>query len=841
MKQTLVFLCVCVSVVTLWAEPALVLMERGDLKALEGRASVLRHLRYESFVAAEISDLEAAGVAYRIIDEKYIPDHYLLVRGHQQVQRKGLPVLWQDIKGALVRLPAPMDEYITERVGGEVPLETPPPIRRESRPPSHLDDPALDQWLEDLSNEVNADTLFGFVSTLASYNRYTRWTSNDDAAAWILNKFESYNLDSAYYHEFTATGSGWSRTAKNIVAVKNGAVYPDSIIVIGGHMDATSQSPSTAAPGADDNATGTAGTIEAARLLSQYSFSHTLMFMAFNGEEQGLQGSDALADAMAAAGREVVAMLNMDMIGYYDPADEDLFIEGFFTGTSSAWLMDVLWDNCLQFTALAPYLYQSDGWGSDHVSFHNAGYPAVLSIENEYGSYPCYHNTCDLPDQITASFLREMALVNILSGAELAGPLGTGSISGTVSLEGTSDYSGVTVSVVGGTAGAVSLVSGYYLVESLLAGSYDLAFAKTGWLADTLTGIIVLEAQETSGQNIFLSAAAPGSVAGTIMLSGGGGALTDGIVYIEGTVDNVNPDGSYLISPVYAGQYPITAALDDYALGSQVVTLTDGQNLTGVDLTLHPFWDLEASDYNLDNGGTGWGWGIDGIAGSHSPSNVWGTELSGDYTNCGDYRLEMPPVCLANLDSARLTVWHWYDIEPSGPTVDYDGANVKLAVFGTENWQVINPDGGYPEGAGYTCNPIQNQAAYNGATGGWLQAVFNLDAFLGQSVKLMFHLGSDVGVPHRGWYLDDLALTGWHSVPTTPDAVEDLIILQSGADMRLSWSPSSGATQYKVYRGPEAYQPIGAMTLVSTETDTTYLDEDTAGLTNAFYLIIAEN
>ncbi|MBM3324054.1 MAG: M28 family peptidase [Calditrichaeota bacterium] len=840
MKRATIFLCFCAFVGAAWAKPALVIVHRSDLKGLENKVEILRDLRETAFAAAELADLDAAGIPYQLIDKEYAPNHYLLVQGHRQAAKKGFPILWQDRKGALLRLDRPLDETIPERVGGEEPLEARPPGVRESHPILHLDDPNLDAWLQTLAGQVNADSLFSFVSTLASYNRYTRWTSNDAAAAWILAKFISYGVDSAYYHEFLASGSGWSRTAKNVIGVKNGVVYPDSIIIIGGHMDATSQSPSVAAPGAEDNATGTAAAIEAARLFQQYEFSHTIMYIGFNGEEQGLQGSAALANAMAAAGRKIGAVFNLDMIGYYDPAGADLFIEGFYTGVSSLWLMDVLEDNCLQFTTLTPYIYGSNGWGSDHVSFHNAGYPAVMSIENEYDSYACYHNTCDLPNQITPSFLRQMALVSIVSTAELARPQGTASISGIVTLEGTSDYSGVSVSVIGGTESTESAANGYYRLENLLGGTYNLAFSKTGWTSDTLTGIVVIAGQETPGQNIFLYGAAPGSISGTVTLSGGSGNITDAIVYVNEVVSLVGGDGSFMVAPVYAGQYALTAALDNYALASQVISLGDGENLTGISFTLYPYWDFESSNYGLNNDGTNWGWGTDATAGYHSATRVWGTALGGNYTNCTDYRLIMPPVCLANLDSARLIIWHWYDIEASGPTTDYDGANVNLALFGTQNWQVIEPVGGYPQGAGYTCNPIQNQPAYNGQTGAWVQAVFNLNSFLGQSVRVRFRLGTDIGVTRRGWYLDDIALLGWPSV-VVPKQVEDLVIIPVGESVQLAWSAAGGATHYKIYRGTEPFQPIEAMSLLNTQSETIYLDEGAAGLTEAFYVVIAGN
>ncbi len=826
--------------VSAWAKPALVVIDADDLKVAESHAVVLRDLGPRLFLAAELSDL--AGLSYQIVDSEYLPGHYLLVRGASRAAERGLPMLWQDEAGALLKLPDTLDGLSLELSGGEERLEAASPAPGDHHRPPPLDDPALDAWLTALAANVNADSLFTMVSTLATYNRYTRWASNDNAAAWVRDKLLSYGLDSVYYHAFTASGSGWSRTAQNVIGVLNGTTHPDSIVIVGGHMDATSENVSQGAPGADDNATGTAGMLEAARLLSQHEFGYTIMFVAFNGEEQGLQGSAALAQNMAAANRHVLGLLNMDMIGYYDPAGTDLWLEGFYTGNNSIWLTDVLWDNCLQFTDLAPYLYPSNGWGSDHESFHNAGFAAVLSIETEYDSYACYHHLCDLPNQVTATFLRKMALVNIVSSAELAQPQGSGGIAGTVTLEGTQNYADVSVRVVNGSAATQSMANGSYTLSNLLAGTYDVAFARTGWIGDTLTSIVVLDGQQTVGQNMFLNAATPGSISGTLALSGGGGVITDAIVYVDDVFVFAAANGVYELSPIFSGPHVVTAALDNYALASTVVTLADGQNLTGVNLTLYPLWDLEATNFGLDNNNSGWAWGTDAVAGSHSPTHVWGTVLGANYINCGNYRLDMPPVSLAHLDSAKLTFWHWYDIEPSGPTVDYDGANVKIAPFGTENWQVLQPVGGYPQGAGYTCNPIQNEPAYNGTSGAWLPATFDLSAYLGQTVEIRFHLGSDQGVTRRGWYLDDLALTAWHSVqPAAPEAVADLTVYPSGDDIQLRWSPSAGATGYRIYRSPDSDQPLENWSLLAEQPGTIYLDMDAAGLARAFYVVIATN
>jgi hypothetical protein len=819
-----------------WSKPVLLMLDRNDLTRSTAPVQVIREMSNDVIVTTDQSLLAALNVPYKMLDADYLPHHYLFVRRGQPLAVNS-QVLWDDNGRLLVRV----EDEISEWTGGQSPLEKAPAVTRESRRPSHLDDPALDAWLTNLAGQVNADSLLSYVTKLASWNRYARYATNDTAAAWIRAKFLAFGYDSVYYHTFTASGSGWSRTDKNIIAVLPGTASPDSIVMIGAHMDATSQSPSTAAPGADDNGSGTAGMLEAARLLAGQSFTHTIMFVAFNAEEQGLQGSAALASTMATQGRRVIGLLNMDMIGYYEAGGADLWIEGFRTGTVSQWLINLVNDNCLQFSSLVPYIYPNEGFGSDHESFHDAGFTAILAIENEYENYSCYHNTCDLPARVTASFMRNMASVVIVTGAELAVPLGSGSISGHVILNGGSDYSGVRVSVAGGAAADTTDVGGVYQIAGLMPGTYSLAFSKSGYVSDTLRNIVVTAGANTPNHDISLSQSAPGSISGTVTISGGSGIMTNVIVYDGSQIAHPATGGGYSLSPLDAGSHVITAALNGYALASQTVTLASGQALSGVNLTLYPTWDLEASNYNL-TANTGWAWGTDATTGAHSGTKVWGTVLGGNYINCADYQLQIPAVSLANLDSARLTFWHWFDIEPNGATQYYDGANVSVSPVGSSVWTVITPDGGYPAHASGTCNPMQNELAYAGSGTSWRQASFSLNAYLGQTLRVRFHLGADGGVVRRGWYLDDLVLAGWHSVVSMPpEPVMDLTLAATDSGMVLSWTATTGATQYRIYRGTIFGQSINDMQLLNTQTATVYNDTTAGDLPMAFYIVVAAN
>ena len=104
----------------------------------------------------------------------------------------------------------------------------------------------------------------------------------------------------------------------NAVAIQRGTERPNDVVIITGHIDSRVSDPMDAtkdAPGANDDGSGTAAVLEAARVLSKHKFPGTIVFAALSGEEQGLNGGKILADYAKAQGWNVVANLNNDIIG----------------------------------------------------------------------------------------------------------------------------------------------------------------------------------------------------------------------------------------------------------------------------------------------------------------------------------------------------------------------------------------------------------------------------------------------------------------------------------------------------------------------------------------------
>jgi Zn-dependent M28 family amino/carboxypeptidase len=194
-----------------------------------------------------------------------------------------------------------------------------------------------------------------------------------------------------------------------VVGEQTGTTTPEKIYIIGGHYDHLEDD----RPGGDDNASGTAGVLEAARVLSQYQFESTIRFIAFNAEEDGLAGSeDYVNNHVIPAGENIVGMINLDMILRPGSDVDPLAIIDAEVETHTNHVASVAWAQAYQ-QAAADYvpaltvndtIIHYDDFGTDHERFIVAGYPAFLVIENsepdweEANQY--YHSFEDASDRL---------------------------------------------------------------------------------------------------------------------------------------------------------------------------------------------------------------------------------------------------------------------------------------------------------------------------------------------------------------------------------------------------------------------------------------------------------
>lgn len=191
-----------------------------------------------------------------------------------------------------------------------------------------------DPEIEKMVNEVSGDSLQSYINTLVSFGtRSTLSTQTDPkrgigaARNWVLEKFNEFAKKSAGRLSAvidTTTVEAGSRIASplllgNVMATLRGTDPNDHrIFIISGHLDSRRSDvmdKTGDAPGADDDGSGTAAVIECARIMSQYSFPATILFVAVSGEEQGLYGSTFMANKAKKENWDIRAVLNNDIIG----------------------------------------------------------------------------------------------------------------------------------------------------------------------------------------------------------------------------------------------------------------------------------------------------------------------------------------------------------------------------------------------------------------------------------------------------------------------------------------------------------------------------------------------
>jgi hypothetical protein len=342
------------------------------------------------------SKIANLGLTYEVLDESMRGNSYYVVfpRSNASLEDLGdrVRVLMADRFDAVIE--AEPDQAVALAAAGfEIARVFVRPIRPSEKrraPFPYRVSTQVDSLIHKIVEAVSGASVDAYVQRLQDFE--SRWAHHDScqaAANYIKAQFDSFGIDSVYFHYFSPIFTD------NVVAVIPGVSQPDKMIVIGGHYDAVTAIPDSC-PGADDNASGTSCVLECARVLSGYEFDYTLVFIAFGAEEQGLLGSETWAAEAAARGDDIVAMLNVDMIGYLHVGDVlDLDI---VTNASSEWLRDRAVD------AGALYVPELDvvtgstpgGAGSDHVSFWNHGYDAIMFFEDSDNYSPYMHTVSDV-------------------------------------------------------------------------------------------------------------------------------------------------------------------------------------------------------------------------------------------------------------------------------------------------------------------------------------------------------------------------------------------------------------------------------------------------------------
>ena len=354
-----------------------------------------------------------------------------------------------------------------------------PPDKEIEPALSYFPHPGLVSNLDSLMALVSAESIRCYVQRLQDFQ--TRYTNTDSfwaSSRWIFDRFQSWGYDSLETQEFE-----WLQdTSRNVIVTKISDVYPDRVIVIGGHFDSVvydSGDPYIFAPGADDNASGTAMVMEIARILANTPLKKTIRFVTFGAEEQGLLGSQFYVYYALQRGENIELMINADMIG--NLAD-DFWNFNINCNEAGEPYGQVLSQMAAENTALVPQIDVGEFYGSDNYPFDLAGFRTVFSQEGDFS--PNWHLPSDIIDNMSIEYMTDVVRSNLGLLYIVAGlPLPVGGLSAANAGDGSTAYLDWTLSpeqdvmgyeVLGGVdRDAIGVMDTAYMPADTISGLND--------------------------------------------------------------------------------------------------------------------------------------------------------------------------------------------------------------------------------------------------------------------------------------------------------------------------------------------------------------------------------
>lgn len=252
---------------------------------------------------------------------------------------------------------------------------------------------SVNVWL----SQVSASQITNTIGSLTSFNnRFYTTASGAQASDWIANEWRSLASQLAGVNVEQISHSGYNQ--KSVVLTIQGSETPDEWVVVGGHLDSTIGSRTneqSIAPGADDDASGIASVSEIIRVLSENNFQpkRSVAFMAYAAEEVGLRGSQDIANAYKAQGKNVVSVLQLDMTNYQGSTEDIVFMTDYTDSNLTQFLANLI----DEYIPSLNYGYDRCGYAcSDHASWTNVGYSSAMPFESKFNDYnPNIHTSQD--------------------------------------------------------------------------------------------------------------------------------------------------------------------------------------------------------------------------------------------------------------------------------------------------------------------------------------------------------------------------------------------------------------------------------------------------------------
>ncbi len=264
-------------------------------------------------------------------------------------------------------------------------------------------------FIQTLINKAQRETFETSLKKLISFStRHSTSVEYAKAAAAARKELQAMNYKTRL-QKIDVNGGA----SRNVIADKIGSgIGARAVVIVTAHLDSINLEggPLAAAPGADDNASGSAGLLEIARAFENHRSVHDLRLILFGGEEQGLFGSKHYIASLSATERaRIRAVVNMDMIGALNSRSRSVLLEG---APMSQVMINKLSQAATDYAALTVET-SLNPFASDHVPFINAGIPAVLTIEGSDNANGDIHSARDTVEKINYDLALEILRMNV--------------------------------------------------------------------------------------------------------------------------------------------------------------------------------------------------------------------------------------------------------------------------------------------------------------------------------------------------------------------------------------------------------------------------------------------
>jgi hypothetical protein len=263
----------------------------------------------------------------------------------------------------------------------------------------------------DMIGQINETMLWNYHHGLMKFGvRYTGTVNCSLAAQYIYDSFQAMGLH-VEYQDWSYDGF----SSKDVVATLQGTdTNSTAYYILSGHFDTVA-----AGPGADDDGSGAAAVIAIASVLSKYHFNHTIKFITFSGEEVGTYGSFTYARDASFRGDNIVAVLNMDMIGFANTVEGGKVLR-FFPPPRSRWIAAYATQIALKYNDTLDMRIDTypNYRGADHQAFVDYGYDGVWIAHQD--GYPYGHSKNDTADKLNWTYYVKATKLMLAETVEFA-------------------------------------------------------------------------------------------------------------------------------------------------------------------------------------------------------------------------------------------------------------------------------------------------------------------------------------------------------------------------------------------------------------------------------------